>query len=80
MAHERQVGAGGGLNEAQRENFAPQFLIDTLPIRITPNSFSCNIGAHSNRHSSATLCAHILGVTQTVPARIQSSRMSRTKL
>jgi hypothetical protein len=31
------------------------FLIVTLPIRITPNSFVCSIGAHSNRHSSATL-------------------------
>ena len=75
MAHERQFGAGGGLKETERENFASQFLIDTLPIRITPNSFSCNIGAHSNRHSPEPLCAHILGLTRTACTCIQSSRM-----
>jgi hypothetical protein len=32
-----------------------EFLIDTLPIRITLNSFVCIIGAHSNRHSSEGL-------------------------
>jgi pyridoxal phosphate enzyme (YggS family) len=34
------------------------FLIDTLPIRNTLNSFDCNIGARSNRHSSEPLRSH----------------------
>ncbi len=34
------------------------FLIDTLPIRNTSNSFDCNIGARSNRHSSEPLSSH----------------------
>jgi hypothetical protein len=34
------------------------FLIDTLPIRNTSNSFDCIVGAHSNRHSSATQNLH----------------------
>jgi hypothetical protein len=29
-----------------------EFLIDTLPIRIAFNSFTCIAGVHSNRHSS----------------------------
>jgi hypothetical protein len=31
------------------------FLIDTLPIRITPKPLACNKWSHSNRHSSETL-------------------------
>jgi hypothetical protein len=34
------------------------FLIDTLPIRNTSNSFDCIVGAQSNRHSSATVKLH----------------------
>jgi hypothetical protein len=34
------------------------FLIDTLPIRITPKCLACIIGAHSNRHSPAALKLH----------------------
>jgi hypothetical protein len=78
MAYGRQLGAGGGLKNARREKFAPQFLIDTLPIRITRNSFSCSIGTHSNRHSPAPLSVHILGLTRTGHGGIQPSRMPFT--
>ena len=52
------------------------FLIDTLPIRNTSNSFLANKCAHSNRHSSETLartrfsgkCSHI--ATRTTPGEL----------
>ena len=37
-----------------KESPACQFLIDTLPIRITLKSIACFIRAHSNRHSPET--------------------------
>ena len=36
-------------------SLATEFLIDILPIRTTAKLFPSSIGAHSNRHSSATL-------------------------
>src|SRR5579864_7728726 len=76
MAYDRQVGAGGGLKQTEREKFASQFLIGTLPIRIVAKSSCCNIGARSNRHSPEHLCSQILELTQMPPVGIQSSRMS----
>jgi len=76
MAHERQVGAVCGPKQTEREKFARQFLIDTLPIRIVAKSSCCNIGAHPNRHSPESLCAHSLELTQTASVGIQSTRMS----
>jgi hypothetical protein len=80
MVHELQVGAGGGLKKAQAEKFVSQFLIDTLPIRITRNSFSCSVGARSNRHSPAPPSVHTLEQTKTVAVGILSSRMSPDRL
>jgi hypothetical protein len=34
------------------------FLIDTLPIRIVFNAFTCITGVHSNRHSSEAWSLH----------------------
>jgi hypothetical protein len=44
-------------------SFFPAFLIDTLPIRITPKSCDCIAGAHSNRHSSEPLNLHHIRAT-----------------
>ena len=52
MTYKREFGAGIGRGGTPKESFACQFLIVTLPIRITYNSFDCNVRAHSNRHSS----------------------------
>ena len=54
MIRKQKFGAGSGLRNTQKEILACQFLIDTLPIRITPKSFIIGIDSHSNRHSSET--------------------------
>ena len=57
MATKRQLGAGRNAQNTEKENFARQLLIDTLPIRIASKSFPYNKWPRSNRHSSGTLTA-----------------------
>src|SRR5580700_7439209 len=52
MKHKRKFGEGNGPRKTPKESLAGQFLIDTLPIRVTRKPCDCIVGAHSNRHSS----------------------------
>ena len=54
---------------------ATAFLIDTLPIRITPKPFACNKWSHSNRHSSATPKRTILNIFPAVFSIVGSSEV-----
>jgi hypothetical protein len=68
MTYKREFGAGIGRGGTPNESFACQFLIDTLPIRITSNSFDCSFGVRSNRHSSEPLNVTKVGLTKALKA------------